>query len=157
VSGNVSNVASIYAGVLSGGATGHITPAAGVSATVNLGASNANATYAGTISDGSGNIALTKSGNGAQTLAANNSYSGGTTVTGGTLTANTTGAFGTGSVNINGGTITTKAGISAPFHFPSLTISGGRFDLNDNDMIVSYTPGDGTFATVQGYLQSGYS
>ncbi len=159
VSGTVRNFASLWAGVLSGTATGHISPASGAGlVTVNLGASNANATYAGTITDnGAGTTAVTKGGGGIQTLSGNSTYSGGTTVTGGTLAITRALALGTGPVNLAGGNIATSSGIASALRFPSLNISGGQFDLNDNDMILDYIAGNSPAGTIRGYLSSGYA
>src|SRR5207237_5903725 len=40
----------------------------------------------------------------------------------------------------------------------SLSISGGgKLDLNDNDLIVSYFTNPGAFTTIRGYVFAGYS
>ncbi len=69
--------------------------------------STADASFSGVLTNGSsGALSVTKSGSFTQTLSgASNTYTGGTTITGGTLLANnTTGsAFGTGAVAVNGG------------------------------------------------------
>ncbi|HEY3601110.1 MAG TPA: autotransporter-associated beta strand repeat-containing protein [Chthoniobacterales bacterium] len=69
-----------------------------------IGANNLDATFSGTIQN-AGSIA--KSGTGTLTLSSANSYTGGTTVTSGTLVvSNTTGsATGTGAVSVNAGTL----------------------------------------------------
>ena len=69
--------------------------------------SGASTTYAGMLSDGSGQLALVKSGPGTLTLSASNGYSGGTTVAAGTLRLGNTFALGatTGSLTVNGGTV----------------------------------------------------
>ncbi len=67
--------------------------------------------YAGQINDasmgvfGPANIALVKQGSGSQELDGANSYSGGTTLTSGTLIAGNSAAFGTGLLQVNGGTL----------------------------------------------------
>jgi autotransporter-associated beta strand protein len=69
-----------------------------------------------------GNIALVKSGSGNQVLTGNNSYSAGTTISNGTLTAASANALGSGTVTLSGGTLAP----SAP-----TTLSGfGGFQLN---------------------------
>lgn len=73
------------------------------------------ADYEGVISDGVGQVSLTKEGSGVQQLSNANTYSGGTTISGGVLrVANTTGsALGTGAVNVTGGGTLSGNGIVA--------------------------------------------
>ncbi len=68
---------------------------------------NAAGSYAGQIQNGSGAVALAKNGVGTLTLSGNNSYSGGTTLGGGTLQLGHTNALGStsGGLTVNGGTI----------------------------------------------------
>jgi len=73
------------------------------------GANNLNTTFSGIVADG-GNVnnsggSLTKIGTGIFTLFGTNSYTGGTAIDGGTLVAANSSALGTGSVNVNGGTL----------------------------------------------------
>ena len=79
----------------------------------------ANGTVSGVISDGSSAnnpntnvLSLTKSGAGTWTLSADNSYSGGTTVSEGTLLVN--GSLGTNTVTVNGGTLGGTGTINGP-------------------------------------------
>ncbi|MEI6604310.1 MAG: autotransporter-associated beta strand repeat-containing protein [Verrucomicrobiota bacterium] len=80
--------------------------------TLTTGASGGGGIFGGTINDGSGKIALTKTGSGTVTLSNVNGYSGGTTVTGGLLAITSTGALGAipgtatpGNIVLNGGGI----------------------------------------------------
>ncbi|NDC42730.1 MAG: hypothetical protein EBZ77_14480, partial [Chitinophagia bacterium] len=60
-----------------------------------------------------GNIALVKTNTGNLALTVSNAYSGGTTVSGGTLTAANTSALGTGSVTVgSGATLSVRANVS---------------------------------------------
>jgi len=60
-----------------------------------------------------GNIALVKTNTGNLALTVSNAYSGGTTVSGGTLTASNTSALGTGSVTVgSGATLSVRANVS---------------------------------------------
>jgi fibronectin-binding autotransporter adhesin len=64
--------------------------------------------YADNIQDGSNTITLVKAGPGTEILTGTNSYSGGTTVTGGTLQASSPSALGTsgqGTITLGGGTL----------------------------------------------------
>ncbi len=69
--------------------------------TLTVGAGN----FAGTISDGSDAVALVKNTGGTLVLSRNNSYSGGTTINGGTIQAASSMALGTGAVNNASGTL----------------------------------------------------
>ncbi len=68
------------------------------------------ATYDQWRNDISGEGKLVFNGDGALTLAGDNSYSGGTRVTGGTLQAGSASAFGTGSLHVEGGSVVVDAG-----------------------------------------------
>jgi fibronectin-binding autotransporter adhesin len=67
----------------------------------------ATTTYSGLISDGNGTIGLAKQGSGSLTLGGNNSYTGGTTVSGGMLQLNSSTALGStsGGLTVNAGTL----------------------------------------------------
>ena len=67
------------------GAGGAVTNSGGYALTLTLASDGSSATFSGTISDGAGTVALVKSGNFTQVLAGSNSYSGATTISGGTL------------------------------------------------------------------------
>jgi fibronectin-binding autotransporter adhesin len=112
--------------------TGAVTLSGSRTVTVNA----SSLTVAGPISD-SGNVyGLTKAGAGALVLSASNSYSGPTTVTGGTLTVSNTFALGSGAaaLDINGGVLALSnsgTGIhvsrSGPITLAGGTISSGTF------------------------------
>ena len=92
--------------------TGSITNNSSTPVSLTTGASGGSGTFGGTINDGSGVIALAKTGAGTVTLTHVNSYSGGTTVTGGLLGITSYGALGAipgsptpGNVVLNGGGI----------------------------------------------------
>ena len=78
--------------------------------TLTTGSNNASTTYSGTLSNGSGTVALTKLGTGALTLSGNNTYSGTTTLSAGTLNINGATAIGAGSFTITAGTINNTSG-----------------------------------------------
>jgi fibronectin-binding autotransporter adhesin len=73
-----------------------------------------------------GGAALTVNGGGSVTIANSNSYTGGTTLSSGTLAANA-GALGSGVLSINGGVLNVNAGQSVS----STTLSGGLLNLAD--------------------------
>ncbi len=99
---------TISFGALTGGSGTSITGASTATAltTYSIGALGLNSTFNGRIGDGGGPTAVSKVGSGALTLTAtNNNYSGGTTISAGTLLVNNaagTGA-GTGLVTVNSG------------------------------------------------------
>ena len=109
--GNVT----IYLGALSGGASTILGGASSVSAPTAyvIGGNNADSTFGGRILNGGGGpgatVAITKVGNGTLTLTATNStYSGGTTISNGTLLVNNLRGSGTGSGAVavaSGGTL----------------------------------------------------
>jgi fibronectin-binding autotransporter adhesin len=87
---------------LVGGATGIISR--GIAGAGTLAVSGATSSlYEGIISNGAGTLALSKGGTSTLTLAGNNGYTGGTTIAGGIIKANSSTAVGTGAVAISGG------------------------------------------------------
>lgn len=143
--------ALVFTGVLSNAGTG--------TKSLTLGGS-----YAGgnaiqsAISDGSGTLALTKADAGTWALSGNNTYSGGTTLTTGTLALNSTSAIGTGTLTINGGTLDNTSGssvtlstgnavtLNSSFAFggsSSLNLGGGAVTLGNINSTVTLN-GSGT-------------
>jgi autotransporter-associated beta strand protein len=103
-----------------------------------------------------GLAALTKTGSSAVTLSTVNTYTGGTNVNAGVLAIGAPGGLPNGSVNVAGGTLSLATGIGATT-INSLNISSpGRFDVNNNKLLITYT-GASPVATIQSYLASGYS
>ena len=127
------DVANPVFGSLSGSGAIALTTTAGVSAgTLTVGGNNGTTTYSGILS---GTGALAKVGSGLMALAAVNTYTNGTTVSGGTLVINPGGAInsttswvGTGTVTINAGATldayTNSFGYTAG-SLPSVVINGG--------------------------------
>ena len=76
---------SIMIGALSG--SGGVTNSASGTSTLTVGAGDQTSQFSGEIDDGSGSVALLKVAGGTLTLTGDNSYSGGTTIDGGTLDA----------------------------------------------------------------------
>jgi len=113
-------------GELSGGTTSYLSggPTAGRTMTWNVGGANTNATFAGTITNGGGPTAITKSGTGTWTLSGSNSYTGATTISSGALQLGNANALVNTlvAVSINN-SLTFSPGIGA-FNVGSLSGSG---------------------------------
>ena len=116
----VSPTATLYS-------TRNFSIGSGVTATIDT--QSYNAGIAGVIL-GSGS--LTKIGSGTLTLTGTNTYSGGTTLTAGTLAINTDASLGTGTLTLNGGTLASvqTAGITMTRTIATGT-TGGTIQLNN--------------------------
>ena len=84
---------------LGGASTGSITRGIAGAGTLTVSGTNSSL-YDGTLGDGAGTMALAKGGSSTLTLSGNNSYSGGTTVSGGIIQSNGNTALGTGTVSL---------------------------------------------------------
>jgi autotransporter-associated beta strand protein len=103
---------------------GLITNTAASASSLTVGANNVSSTFAGTIKTTTGTIALTKTGTGALTLSgAGSTYTGGTTVSVGTLSAQAAGALGTGNATVANGAVLQLADPSALGSGATLTLS----------------------------------
>jgi autotransporter-associated beta strand protein len=134
--GNVANNAQVWNGDFAFLGTNTLNLGTG---TVSLGGnrtvtvSGSSLTVGGPIGDGGSGYGLTKSGPGTLVLSGSSSYSGPTTVTGGTLTVSNTFALGSGTaaLNVNGGvlSITSTIGFSrsGPITLAGGTIASGTF------------------------------
>ena len=85
--------------------TGTVTNSGGTNAVLTIGSNNSDTAFDGLIQDGAAATGLTKTGTGTLTLSGMNSYTGGTTVLGGTLQLDNVSSSGTGGLNIGGGTV----------------------------------------------------
>src|SRR5438874_5423368 len=82
---------------------GTVTSGAAGAVILTVGGNNSSTAFSGIAQNGSGTVALTKTGTGTLTLSGANTYSGATTVTAGTLLVN--GVQGASPVSVNGGTL----------------------------------------------------
>ncbi len=130
---------------------GSISAAAGVSSTLKLTNDESHAwTISSTIADGEGTVAVSVENAGTAgdknsapnvKITGNNTYSGGTTIKDGTLTAAGTNALGTGNVKIAGGTLTLAQDLTIS------SLSGGEAGtLNLNGKTLTVGNGAVTFA-----------
>jgi len=97
---------SVAVGLLSGSSGALITTSS--NASIALTANSASSgTYAGVIANGSGSVGLTKQGAGTLTLSGNNTYSGGTIISSGSLAVGNANALGatSGNITASGGTL----------------------------------------------------
>ncbi|NLF72355.1 MAG: hypothetical protein GX575_25245, partial [Candidatus Anammoximicrobium sp.] len=78
LNGNNESISGLFGG-------GTVTNSAAAAATLGVGTDDLSSLFFGTIQDGTGAVALTKAGTGAFTLGGNNTYSGDTTISAGTL------------------------------------------------------------------------
>lgn len=148
-SGQLWLVNSSAIGSLSGGASSIVQVANGVNipATLTVGSSNTNTTFAGTLSQANDYLSLTKVGTGTLTLTGAAQHYGDTTVDGGALLlANSTYGTGAGTVTVNTGgtfggtsvvmdhTIVNSGGHLAPGTAGALTFYNGLV-LNDGSIL----------------------
>lgn len=125
------------------GATGGLVLSANITATgagtktlTLRGDSTGNAINGSIVDNGGANLTrLAKSGTGTWTLGATNTYSGGTTISGGVLIGNHDGAFGTGNITLTAGaiTLTLQGGVTQNYiaDTANLTIvAGNTINLN---------------------------
>lgn len=90
---------------------------------------NTNAyTFSGSGSIG-GTASLAKSGSGDLTISNTNIYSGGTTLTAGTINANSASALGNGAIVVNGGTL--NANNASALGVSAITVNGGTLNVNN--------------------------
>ncbi len=104
---------TIFIGALTGSSASIVTDTVATPATLDIGFTNSNGTFSGVIKNGTGNIALIKTGSGVETLGGVNSYTGATEIDAGTLTVNGTLYAGStvGEVDlVNAGVILNGAG-----------------------------------------------
>ena len=98
-SDTVGSIAGVAGSTITSGAAGAVTLSGGL-------AGNASTVFAGTLANGSGTVALTKTGTGTLTLSGANTYTAGTTLTGGVIRVQSNGALGTtaGGTTVASGT-----------------------------------------------------
>ena len=115
-------------------------------ATINVASSTSNG--AGTVTLGSvnGAFSLSKGGPGAVVLSTVGSYSGGTTISGGTVQANTPGSLGAGAVTLNNGT--TLRLLANPSTVAPIAGFGGGANWTVNTLNVAAPPFTGDVLTL---------
>ena len=119
---------------LQGNGTVNFTPGSGVTQTI----SNviADQTGSGGTGGNAGSYSLAKSGAGTLVLSAANTFTGGTTVTGGLVNFAAANNLGSGSVTLNGGGLQWATGTTTDIsgQLAALGAGGGTFDTNGNNV-----------------------
>ncbi len=118
---------------------GNVTGTSGTN-TLTAGQNNSSTTFSGIISDGTGTLALTKTGTGTMTLTGANTYDGVTTVSAGTLVAANNTALGSAT-----GATTVTAGATLGLQ-GDITVTGEAMTLNTN----SGSPSTAALANLSG-------
>ena len=139
-------------GSLAGLAAGKIlnTNGSSAAATLTTGGNNSSTTYAGTMNDGNAALALVKVGTGTMVLAGANGYTGGTTISGGTIevtNANSVGAT-TGVVTLSGGTFKLDGSVT------SVAFDNG-FKINNVGGTIDNNGGVAAALTLNGVISNG--
>jgi autotransporter-associated beta strand protein len=101
--------------------------------------SGASLTFQNSITDGSATGSLIKAGAGTLTLSSANTYSGGTTVTGGLINFNSASNFGSGLITLNGGGLQWASGTSTDIssQLAPFGSNGATFDTNGNNVTLA--------------------
>jgi len=121
------------------GAGGTITnTASSTQSTLTIGSTTtASSSYAGTITDGAGQLAIVSTGTGTMTFTGSNNYSGGTSITAGDLQMGSAGALGSSSGN--------------------LTVSNATLDLDGHNLTVGTLSGVGASGAITSTSNTGAS
>jgi autotransporter-associated beta strand protein len=148
---------TISAGTLqigNGGTVGSITGNVTDNGVLSFSRSNA-INFGGTIS-GTGSV--TKLGTGTLTLAAANTYHGGTTISAGTLVLSNADATAGGAINVaNGALAKAQAGLPRAVTVTTLsTNASGKFDLTDNSMVMKGMSTSQVRSLIQGAFNAGH-
>ena len=110
----------------------------GAAVTLSVGGNNQTSAFSGTIQDGSGTVALLKTGAEALTLSGANTYTGGTTVSAGTLSLGSANAIGTsGTIALTGGTLQFTSSNTTDYSSRFSTAAGQIYRLDTNGQSVT--------------------
>lgn len=155
------NANSITLNGLSG--AGSITSSAAGSISLTAGANNRTSTFNGTIANGSGTIALTKTGTGTLTLGGSNTFTGGVTINGGALQLANAGSLNSSTPNTVTFGPSAAVGTKLQLNGYSVTIGalatnatpGTVIIENANSLAATLTVNQATNTTFAGVLQNG--
>jgi autotransporter-associated beta strand protein len=156
LNGNSATIAGLQ--VTSAAGTSQVENGAAANATLTIGGAG-NSSFGGTIQNGAGGgtLARAKSGAGTQTLGVANTYTGGTSVSGGTLAAANADAFAGGSLDVTGGKAQLQASLPKAVTLTTLTASGtGKLDITNNSMVLKSTTAPQVRTLIQGAYNAGH-
>jgi|GEM_PF-1667768 len=135
-------------GSLAGG--GLVTSSAAGTPTLTTGIDNTSTDFSGSLQNGSSaSVALTKTGTGTLTLSGDNTYTGATTLIGGTLDLNNSNALGPGTINFNGGTLQYSANNNNDYSSQFSSASNQAFNIDTNGQSVTFAS---SFSSAGGVL-----
>ncbi len=133
---------------------GAITNSQSTSSVLTVGSNNSGGSFSGALT---GDISLVKAGTAVEMLSGTNSYTGGTTISAGTLNINSDSALGAaaGVVDLYGGTLQFAAAGGITLNsLRSIVLGGGAFDTNSaNDTIAGVISGSST--TNSNFIKNG--
>lgn len=116
------------------------------------GANAGDNTFAKTIGDnGSGKVTVNKSEGGKWVITGDNTYTGGTNVSAGTLSAGHVNAFGTGAINVTGGTLA----LNNLAVINEITLAGGKLTGTSSTSNVNVTGDAAVTGTYGGHFNAG--
>jgi autotransporter-associated beta strand protein len=135
------------------GSGGSVTNASATAATLTTGGNGFSTGYSGTINDGVGTVALVKVGTGVMQLSGASGYSGGTTISGGTIEVTNANSVGTGAVTLDGGTFKLDSSVTSIAFGNAFQVNtaGGAIDNNGASLSLSGVISNGNSTT--GVLQ----
>jgi autotransporter-associated beta strand protein len=126
-------------------------------ASVTVNNSNGNYVISGT-GRIAGTTALSKSGSGNLTLDTVNTYTGGTSVSAGTLVVGVNGALPSGAVSVTGGAVQLAASTGGATVTSLSVTGGGKFDVNNNHLVINYgAPANDPVSSVRAMLITGFN
>jgi autotransporter-associated beta strand protein len=126
---------------------GTVTSSTAGSSTLTVGFSGASGTFSGSIENGSGTVALTKAGAGAQTLSGSSTYTGATNVNGGSLVVSGS-LNGTSALNVNNGGTLAGSGLITTGNDGNVTLALGSHLAPTVDSTLSFTLGAGSLSLI---------
>lgn len=148
IANDSSNLFTINASIINGGSVSRVANFSGAGDTL----------VTAPITQGTGNVGLTKSGVGTLTLTAASNYAGTTSISGGRLVANyenSTAVLPSGALTLNGGTLEIQAKAGAG---NATAVSMGNFtagSFNSSRIVVNRNGSDSAVLTLGGTLSSG--
>ncbi len=132
-------------GALSG--SGSVTSSVAGAMTLTVGADNHSGTFSGVIHNGSGTVALSKSGSGTETLSGVNTYSGTTTISAGTIADGISNALPTGTALSDNGTLDLNG-----FSQQVASVTGSGTVTNSSSTAGTFTVNNASADTFAGLL-----